>query len=104
MVFCTIADVYLPGAMAAQFESFVDPLVIMLSACHCPWWGRCWRCNGRNARSTCFARLADYPGGLITKHGILIVGFANQLREQGCKWLLPMLEWSAASPSACARS
>jgi multidrug efflux pump len=70
--------------LAAQFESFRDPLVIMLTV----------------PLSMTGALLALYllPGGtlnvysqiglvtlvgLITKHGILIVEFTNQLRDQG---------------------
>ncbi|EKV29827.1 Acriflavin resistance protein [Caenispirillum salinarum AK4] len=69
--------------LAAQFESFVDPFVIMLSV----------------PLSVTGALLALYLTGntlnvysqiglvtligLITKHGILIVEFANQLQEQG---------------------
>jgi multidrug efflux pump len=77
-----LAFIYL--VLAAQFESFRDPLVIMLTV----------------PLSMTGALLALYllPGGtlnvysqiglvtlvgLITKHGILIVEFTNQLRDQG---------------------
>jgi multidrug efflux pump len=76
-----LAFIYL--VLAAQFESFVHPFVIMLSV----------------PLSMTGALLALYLGGqtlniysqvglvtlvgLITKHGILIVEFSNQLRDKG---------------------
>jgi multidrug efflux pump len=69
--------------LAAQFESFVDPLVIMLTV---------------PLSMTGALALLDWTGGtinvysqiglitlvgLITKHGILIVEFTNQLRDSG---------------------
>lgn len=76
-----LAFIYL--VLAAQFESFVDPFVIMLTV----------------PLSMSGALLALYLSGgslniysqvglvtligLITKHGILIVEFANQIRAQG---------------------
>jgi multidrug efflux pump subunit AcrB len=39
--------------------------------------------------------------GLITKHGILIVEFTNQLRGQGMEW---WTRWSRLRRSACAPS
>jgi multidrug efflux pump len=76
-----LAFIYL--VLAAQFESFVDPFIIMLTV----------------PLSMTGALLALYLGGgsmniysqvglvtlvgLITKNGILIVEFANQLQEQG---------------------
>jgi multidrug efflux pump len=41
--------------LAAQFESFVDPLVIMLSV-PLSMIGACWRCNGQGGRSTSIPR------------------------------------------------
>jgi len=86
------ADIYITFALAlafiylvlsAQFESFVDPFIIMLTV----------------PLSITGALLALYYSGgtlniysqvglvtligLITKHGILIVEFANQIRERG---------------------
>jgi multidrug efflux pump len=69
--------------LAAQFESFVDPLVIMLSVplsivgalLALKWTGGSLNVYSQIGLITLV--------GLITKHGILIVEFANQLREQG---------------------
>jgi len=69
--------------LAAQFESFVDPFVIMLTvplsitgALIALWLTG----NSLNV----FSKIGLITlVGLITKHGILIVEFANQLQEQG---------------------
>ena len=81
--------------LSAQFESFIDPFVIMLS----------------EPLSTIGALLAlKFTGGslnvysqiglitlvgLITKHGILIVEFTNQLREQGMAMQEALIKASA---------
>jgi multidrug efflux pump len=69
--------------LAAQFESFVDPFVIMLSV-PLSMAGALLALQmvGRHAQRVQPDR-PDHAGGLITKHGILMVEFANQLREQG---------------------
>ncbi len=69
--------------LAAQFESFVDPLIIMFSVplsiagalAALYWSGGTMSVYSQIGLVTLI--------GLITKHGILIVEFANQLREQG---------------------
>jgi multidrug efflux pump len=69
--------------LAAQFESFVDPLVIMLSvplSMIGALAGLKWSGGSLNVYSQ--IGLITLVG-LITKHGILIVEFTNQLREQG---------------------
>ncbi|CAN5409272.1 efflux RND transporter permease subunit [soil metagenome] len=69
--------------LAAQFESFVDPLIIILTvpmavagALFSLWlFGQTWNI---------FSQIGTVMLiGLVTKNGILIVEFANQLREQG---------------------
>jgi HAE1 family hydrophobic/amphiphilic exporter-1/multidrug efflux pump len=69
--------------LAAQFESFVDPLIIILTvpmaiagAMFSLWlFGQSWNI---------FSQIGTIMLiGLVTKNGILIVEFANQLREQG---------------------
>ena len=76
-----LAFIYL--VLAAQFESFADPFVIMLSvplsmagALFALWiTGGTWNIYSQIGVITLV--------GLITKHGILIVEFANQLQERG---------------------
>ncbi len=69
--------------LAAQFESFMDPLIIILTvpmavagALLSLWlFGQSWNI---------FSQIGTIMLiGLVTKNGILIVEFANQLREQG---------------------
>ena len=69
--------------LAAQFESFVDPLTIMFSVplsmtgalALLQWTGGTMNVYSQIGLITLV--------GLITKHGILIVEFANQLRDAG---------------------
>lgn len=76
-----LAFIYL--VLAAQFESFIDPLVIMLTVplsmagalAALQWTGGTLNVYSQIGLITLV--------GLITKHGILIVEFTNQLREQG---------------------
>ena len=76
-----LAFIYL--VLAAQFESFVDPFIIMLTvplsmtgALLTLWWvGGTLNIYSQVGLVTLI--------GLITKHGILIVEFSNQLRAQG---------------------
>lgn len=69
--------------LAAQFESFIDPLIIILTvpmavagAVFSLWlFGQTWNI---------FSQIGTIMLiGLVTKNGILIVEFANQLREDG---------------------
>ena len=69
--------------LAAQFESFIDPFIIILTvpmavagAVFSLWlFGQTWNI---------FSQIGTVMLiGLVTKNGILIVEFANQLREQG---------------------
>ncbi len=69
--------------LAAQFESFIDPFIILFTvplaiagafiALHLT--GNTWNIYSKMGIITLV--------GLITKHGILIVEFANQLRDKG---------------------
>ncbi|HYD97265.1 MAG TPA: efflux RND transporter permease subunit [Noviherbaspirillum sp.] len=76
-----LAFIYL--VLAAQFESFVDPFIIMLTVplsmagalAALQWSGGTLNVYSQIGLITLV--------GLITKHGILIVEFTNQLREQG---------------------
>jgi multidrug efflux pump len=78
-----LALVFIFLVLAAQFESFVDPLVILLSVplsivgalLALQWTGSTLNVYSQIGLITLV--------GLITKHGILIVEFANQLRGTG---------------------
>jgi multidrug efflux pump len=76
-----LAFIYL--VLSAQFESFRDPLIIMLTvplsmtgALLALWW------SGGTLNIYSQVGLVTLIG-LITKHGILIVEFSNQLRAAG---------------------
>ena len=69
--------------LAAQFESFTDPIIIIITvplavagALFSLWlFGQSWNI---------FSQIGTIMLiGLVTKNGILIVEFANQLREEG---------------------
>lgn len=69
--------------LAAQFESFVDPFIIMLSV-PLSMLGALLALKWSGGTLNVFSQIGLITlVGLITKHGILIVEFANQLREQG---------------------
>jgi multidrug efflux pump len=76
-----LAFIYL--VLAAQFESFRDPFIIMLTVplSMTGALGALWLTGGT---LNVYSQIGLVTlVGLITKHGILIVEFANQLREQG---------------------
>lgn len=82
--------------LAAQFESFIDPLIIILTvpmavagALFSLWlFDQTWNI---------FSQIGTIMLiGLVTKNGILIVEFANQLREQGKSKFDAVLEASEA--------
>jgi multidrug efflux pump len=69
--------------LAAQFESFRDPLIILVTVplSMTGALGTLWLAGGT---LNVFSQIGLVTlVGLITKHGILIVEFANQLQEQG---------------------
>lgn len=69
--------------LAAQFESFVDPLVIMVSV-PLSMIGALLALKWSGGSLNVYSQIGLITlVGLITKHGILIVEFTNQLREQG---------------------
>ena len=78
-----LALIFIYLVLSAQFESFVHPFVIMLSvplsmtgALLALWW------SGGTLNIYSQVGLVTLVG-LITKHGILIVEFSNQLRAKG---------------------
>ena len=82
--------------LAAQFESFIDPFIIILTvpmavagALFSLWlFDQTWNI---------FSQIGTVMLiGLVTKNGILIVEFANQLREQGKPKLEAILEAAEA--------
>ena len=69
--------------LAAQFESFVDPLIIMLTV-PLALAGALFSLWYFNQTLNIFSQIGIIMLiGLVTKNGILIVEFANQLRERG---------------------
>ena len=79
----TLALAFIYLVLAAQFESFRDPFIIMLTVplSMTGALGALWLTGGT---LNVYSQIGLVTlVGLITKHGILIVEFANQLREQG---------------------
>jgi multidrug efflux pump len=69
--------------LAAQFESFVDPVVILLSV-PLALAGALLTLKLSGGSINVYSQIGLITlVGLISKHGILIVEFANQLRERG---------------------
>ena len=90
-----LALVFIFLVLAAQFESFVDPLVIMLSV-PLSMAGALLALKWSGGTLNVFSQIGLITlVGLITKHGILMVEFANQLREQGMQ-TLQAIQQSAA--------
>jgi multidrug efflux pump len=76
-----LAFIYL--VLAAQFESFVSPFVIMLTV-PLSMTGALLLLMLTGGTLNIYSQVGLVTLiGLITKHGILIVEFANQLRNQG---------------------
>lgn len=69
--------------LAAQFESFVDPVVIMVSV-PLSLTGALAALYFTGGTMNVYSQIGLITlVGLITKHGILILEFTNQLREEG---------------------
>jgi multidrug efflux pump len=69
--------------LSAQFESFIDPIVIMVSV-PLSMIGALLALQWAGGSINVFSQIGLITlVGLITKHGILIVEFSNQLRRQG---------------------
>ncbi|MDF1585201.1 efflux RND transporter permease subunit [Marinimicrococcus flavescens] len=76
-----LAFIYL--VLAAQFESWIDPFIIMLTV-PLSMTGALLALQLSGQSLNVYSQIGLVTlVGLITKHGILIVEFANQLRAQG---------------------
>ena len=81
--------------LAAQFESFIDPFVIMLSV-PLSIVGALGALQWAGGTLNVYSQIGLITlVGLITKHGILIVEFANQLRQQGRSTVQAVIEASS---------
>ncbi len=78
-----LALVFIFLVLSAQFESFVDPFVILLSV-PLSMVGALLALQLSGGTINVYSKIGLITlVGLITKHGILIVEFSNQLRRQG---------------------
>ena len=78
-----LALLFIYLVLAAQFESFVDPFVILLSV-PLSMVGALAALHLSGGTLNVYSQIGLVTLiGLITKHGILIVEFSNQLRKQG---------------------
>lgn len=78
-----LAVVFIFLVLAAQFESFVDPFVILLSV-PLSMAGAMYLLQLHGGTFNVYSQIGLVTlVGLITKHGIMIVEFANQLQEHG---------------------
>ncbi|MEO5734386.1 MAG: efflux RND transporter permease subunit [Rubrivivax sp.] len=81
--------------LAAQFESYIDPFVILLSV-PLSMVGALGALHLSGGTLNVFSQIGLITlVGLITKHGILIVEFSNQLRQQGRELHEAVLEAAA---------
>ncbi len=87
-----LAFIYL--VLAAQFESFVDPFIIMLTV-PLSMAGALLALQLTGGTLNVYSQIGLVTlVGLITKHGILIVEFSNQLQERGTAKLEAVIESS----------
>ena len=90
-----LALVFIFLVLAAQFESFVDPLFIMLSV-PLSMIGALLALKWSGGSLNVYSQIGLITlVGLITKHGILIVEFTNQLRGQGMEMIDALVKASA---------
>ena len=90
-----LALVFIYLVLAAQFESFIDPLVIMLTV-PLSMTGALLALQLTGGTLNVYSQIGLVTlVGLITKHGILIVEFANQLQERGAAMREAVIEAAA---------
>ncbi|MBK9637453.1 MAG: efflux RND transporter permease subunit [Bacteroidetes bacterium] len=81
--------------LAAQFESFIDPFIIMITV-PLALGGAFFSLWYFNLTLNIFSQIGMIMLiGLVTKNGIMIVEFANQLRESGKSKMEAIMEASA---------
>ncbi|MDH4558628.1 efflux RND transporter permease subunit [Pseudomonas sp. BN417] len=89
-----LALVFIYLVLAAQFESFIDPLIILFSV-PLSMAGALLALSFFGGTLNIYSQVGMVTLiGLITKHGILIVEFANQLLRQGMELHEAVLEAS----------
>jgi multidrug efflux pump len=82
--------------LAAQFESFIDPLIIILTV-PLSLAGALLTLHFTGQTLNVFSQIGIIMlVGLVTKNGILIVEFANQRKEQGMRKLEAVLDASVS--------
>jgi multidrug efflux pump len=90
-----LALVFIFLVLSAQFESFVDPFVILLSV-PLSMVGALASMHLTGGTLNVYSQIGLITlVGLISKHGILIVEFSNQLRQQGRSVMDAVVEASA---------
>jgi multidrug efflux pump len=95
VVVFVLALLFIFLVLAAQFESFIDPFVIMLSV-PLSMIGALLALKYTGGSLNVYSQIGLITlVGLITKHGILIVEFTNQLREQGMAMQEALIKASA---------
>ncbi len=95
VVVFVLALLFIFLVLAAQFESFIDPFVIMLSV-PLSMIGALLALKYTGGSLNVYSQIGLITlVGLITKHGILIVEFTNQLREQGMAMQQALIKASA---------
>ena len=87
-----LALIFIYLVLAAQFESFVSPFVIMLTV-PLAMTGALLALKLSGGTLNVYSQIGLVMLiGLITKHGILIVEFANRLRNQGMETVEAVIE------------
>jgi len=95
MIVFVLALLFIFLVLAAQFESFVDPLVIMLSV-PLSMIGALLALKWSGGSLNVYSQIGLITlVGLVTKHGILIVEFTNQLRQRGEPMLAALVHASS---------
>ncbi len=95
VVVFVLALLFIFLVLSAQFESFIDPFVIMLSV-PLSMIGALLALKYTGGSLNVYSQIGLITlVGLITKHGILIVEFTNQLREQGMAMQEALIKASA---------